>query len=289
MDSSNFSLHKQSMLVDQNSLGRERNLTSVNVRCPVCSSGSAPAPFWRTPCFHRCKGCGLIFRYPFPDVAILSHLYRTSWMSPDQNKAETGATEIVNAHSLVKFLTRSIGNANLSGQNILDFGAGRGAMTIALLQKGAQVIAVEPFGYDRLVDLGVSTYRDLEGLPREVRFDGIILLEVLEHLPKPRRTLEQLHQHLVPGGWLFITTPNAAGLPAKLRGERWREAVRPGHVLFFTPPTLKSLLLESGFSRIERPRRFVRYTGKMQPRTILNFAMQLTLLDGGLRIIAFKN
>ena len=289
MDSSNVSLHKQSMLVDQNSLGIEGNLTSVIVRCPVCSSGSASAPFWKTPCFHRCEGCGLIFRYPFPDVAILSQLYRTSWMSPDQNKAETGATEIVNAQSLVKFLTRSIGNANLSGQNILDFGAGRGAMTIALLQKGAQVIAVEPFGYDRLVDLGVSTYRDLEGLSREVRFDGIILLEVLEHLPEPRRTLDQLHQHLVPGGWIFITTPNPTGLPAKLRGERWREAVRPGHVLFFTPPTLKSLLLESGFSRIERPRRFVRYTGKMQPRTILNFAMQLTLLDGGLRIIAFKN
>jgi SAM-dependent methyltransferase len=265
------------------------NRTSVGTKCPICLSGGTSAPFWKTPRFHQCSRCGLIFRDPFPNVAILSNLYTTSWMSPDENKAETGATEVNSAQSLVKFLTRSIGNANLSDMHILDFGAGRGAMTLALRERGAQVVAVEPFGYDCLAKLGVSTYRELKELPREARFDGIVSLEVLEHLPEPRRTLLHLHRHLEPGGWLFITTPNAGGLPARLRGERWREAVRPGHVLFFTPRTLRSLLFETGFCRVERPRWLVRYTGRMQLRTILNFAMQSALVDGGLRILAFKN
>jgi SAM-dependent methyltransferase len=276
-------------LVDQDSLEGEMNCTSVGSKCPICPSGGASAPFWKTPRFNQCSRCGLIFRDPFPNAAILSHLYTTSWMSPDVNIAETGATEVNSAQSLVKFLARSIGNANLSGKRILDFGAGRGAMTLALRQKGAQVVAIEPFGYDYLVKLGVSTYRELKELPRETGFDGIVALEVLEHLPDPTRTLLQLHRHLAPGGWLFITTPNAAGLPARLRGERWREAVRPGHVLFFTPPTLKSLLLETGFCRVERPRWSVRYTGKMQLRTVVNFAMQFVRVDGGLRMLAFKS
>ena len=288
-DLNSHSLHNSTISVDHDSLKREMNGKSVAWDCPICSSRGASAPFWKTPRFHQCRRCGLIFRYPFPTTAALSYLYTTSWLSPDENKAETGATEVNSARSLVKFLTRSIGSTNLSGKRILDFGAGRGAMTLALRQKGAQVVAVEPFGYECLAKLGVPTYRDLTELPREARFDGIVSLEVLEHLPEPRRTLLDLHRHLEPGGWLFVTTPNAAGIPAKLRGERWREAVRPGHVLFFTPLTLKSLLLETGFRRVERPRSPVRYTGRMQPRTLLNFMMQFVLLDGGLRVLAFKH
>ena len=289
MDLNSHSLHNSILPVDQDSREREGNQANPSRNCPICSSRDTSAPFWKKPRFHQCQQCGLIFRDPFPTVARLSHLYTTSWISPDENKAETGATEVNSAQSLVKFLIRSIGNTNLSSKRILDFGAGRGAMALALRRKGAQVVAVEPFGHECLAKLGVPTYRDLKELPREARFDGIVSLEVLEHLPEPRRTLLHLHQHLVPGGWLFITTPNAAGLPAKFRGERWREAVRPGHVLLFTPRTLRSLLFETGFNRVERPRWLVRYTGSMQMRTILNFAMQSVLADGGLRVLAFRN
>jgi SAM-dependent methyltransferase len=270
---------------------REAKLDQANVgsKCPICPAGSSSTPFWKSPTFNQCSRCGLIFRDPFPDDATLSHLYTSSWASPDANKTETGATELINAQSLVKFLTRSIGNENLSGKRILDFGAGRGAMALALRERGAHVVAVEPFGFDSLTKLGVPTYRNLEELPREACFDGIVSLEVFEHLPEPRRTLHHLHRHLAPGGWLFVTTPNAAGLLARLQGEHWREAVRPGHVVFFTPPTLKSLLAETGFCRVKRPRGLVRYTGRMQLRTILNFAMQVALVDGGLRILAFKH
>jgi SAM-dependent methyltransferase len=267
----------------------ELNHARIRANCPICPAGTSSTKFWKQPSFHQCSRCGLIFRNPFPDAATLSRLYTSSWASPDENKRETGATELINAQSLVRFLTRSIGNEGLSGKRILDFGAGRGAMAMALREKGAQVMAVEPFGFDSLTRLGVPTYRDLEELPRDARFEGIVSLEVFEHLPEPRRTLQHLHRHLAPGGWLFITTPNAGGLLARLQGEHWREAVRPGHVVFFTPPTLKSLLAETGFCRVKRPRGLVRYTGKMQLRTILNFAMQVALVDGGLRILAFKH
>jgi len=275
--------------VDPDSLDREISSMSQVSKCPICPAGGCSTPYWKTPSFHQCRLCGLIFRDPLPDEARLSHLYSISWASPDENIAETGATESINAQSLVKFLARTIGNEDLSGKRILDFGAGRGAMALALREKGAEVVAIEPFGFESLAKLGVPTYRHVRELPLEARFDGIVSVEVFEHLLDPRRTLHQLHRLLIPGGWLFITTPNAAGLLARLRGEHWREALRPGHVLFFTPATLKSLLLESGFRHIKRPRWLVRYTRKMQVRTVLNFAMQSVLADGGLRFLAFKN
>jgi 2-polyprenyl-3-methyl-5-hydroxy-6-metoxy-1,4-benzoquinol methylase len=289
MNSNTHSRNDLTVLVDHDSLDKETSSITQASKCPICPAGGSPTPYWKTPSFHQCRLCGLIFRDPFPDDAMLSHLYTTSWACPNENIAETGATESINAQSLVKLLRGTIGNEDLLGKRILDFGAGRGAMALALRDKGAHVVAVEPFGFESLAKLGVPMYRDVRELPRESRFDGIVSLEVFEHLLEPRQTLLQLHRLLVPGGWLFITTPNAAGLLARVRGERWREALRPGHVLFFTPATLKSLLLETGFCHVKRPRWLVRYTRKMQLRTVLNFAMQSVLADGGLRFLAFKN
>ena len=48
---------------------------------------------------------------------------------------------------------------------VLDYGAGRGAMALELKKRGADVVAVEPFGCDYLIELGVSAYRDLSDLP----------------------------------------------------------------------------------------------------------------------------
>ncbi len=41
------------------------------------------------------------------------------------------------------------------------------------------------------------------------QFDGIILRDVLEHLPQPIETLSQVLELLKPGGWIFISTPDS--------------------------------------------------------------------------------
>jgi 2-polyprenyl-3-methyl-5-hydroxy-6-metoxy-1,4-benzoquinol methylase len=75
---------------------------------------------------------------------------------------------------------------------VLDYGAGRGAMALELKKRGADVVAVEPFGCDYLIELGVSAYRDLSDLPATLLFDGIVCLEVIEHLRDPRGVLTSL-------------------------------------------------------------------------------------------------
>jgi 2-polyprenyl-3-methyl-5-hydroxy-6-metoxy-1,4-benzoquinol methylase len=170
----------------------------------------------------------------------------------------------------------------------MDFGAGRGAMALALRENGADVVAVDPFGHRYLRDVGLVAFADLGALPPDLCFDGIVSLEVMEHLLEPGETLAKLHERLRPGGWLFITTPNPAGLLARLSGERWREAAKPGHVLFFSPTTLRGLLKVTDFCDTRRLRWLLRYPGVSTTRSALHYVLQAVLLDGSLRYLAYK-
>jgi 2-polyprenyl-3-methyl-5-hydroxy-6-metoxy-1,4-benzoquinol methylase len=243
---------------------------------------------WRAPRFLRCRECGTIFRDPLPRQSELASYYSEGWKEPEENTVETGATDEVIARYLADLLTETLAIRSLSGMRILDFGAGRGAMTLELTKRGAKLVAVEPFGYDFLAERGVSVYRDLTHLPDELSFDGIVSLEVIEHLRDPSGVLARLHKRLSPGGWLLITTPNAAGLPARLMGQHWREAAKPGHIVFFTPTALGKILEKNGFSRVQRPRWLIRYPHASPLRALLHFGLQKLAIDGGLRMIAYR-
>src|SRR5260370_39405271 len=111
-------------------------------KCPQCKQPVSGFPFWKAPRFLRCQRCGIIFRDPMPDVQSLVAVYTTSWESPETNTRETGSTDAPIAHSLLSSLTKTM-EMNLSGLRILDYGAGRGAMSKALIDKGADVNALE--------------------------------------------------------------------------------------------------------------------------------------------------
>jgi hypothetical protein len=96
-----------------------------------------------------------------PEAASLARLYSESW-DPRDNKEETGAAI---AGSLIDSMVEALGRRSLVDRRVLDYGAGRDAVALELEKRGADVVAVEPFGHDYLVSLGVSAYRDLFDLP----------------------------------------------------------------------------------------------------------------------------
>jgi 2-polyprenyl-3-methyl-5-hydroxy-6-metoxy-1,4-benzoquinol methylase len=44
-------------------------------------------------------------------------------------------------------------------------------------------------------------------LPSE-SFDGVVCVEVIEHVTQDHLLVEQIARVLKPGGWLYLTTPN---------------------------------------------------------------------------------
>jgi SAM-dependent methyltransferase len=73
---------------------------------------------------------------------------------------------------------------------------------------------------------------------------------VIEHLTDPIAFVDEIWRILKPGGYIFVATPNAAGLQAKLFGARWRSAIAD-HMVLFSKRTLGRLLSEHHFA-IER-------------------------------------
>jgi 2-polyprenyl-3-methyl-5-hydroxy-6-metoxy-1,4-benzoquinol methylase len=79
-------------------------------------------------------------------------------------------------------------------------------------------------------------------------FDCIVMLHVLEHVPKHRIVdfLAAIHNSLKPGGFLIIEVPNMANL---LVGLNFRYADFT-HEVGFTDASLKYVLRRAGFSEI---------------------------------------
>lgn len=104
------------------------------------------------------------------------------------------------------------------GARVLDLGAGSGSMSQLLAAAGYQVDACDlepalfrfPTVECRRADLN-------ELLPYDDRaFDGVVCIEVLEHLDGHERLFREVQRVLRPGGVFLFTTPNVMSIKSRL-------------------------------------------------------------------------
>ena len=106
--------------------------------------------------------------------------------------------------------------------------------------------------------LGFDRHDFAEPLPAEFvgYFDAVVSVEVIEHLPLPRKLMENARDALKPGGVLVLTTPFHGywkNLALAITGQfdaHWHPLRDYGHVKFFSQATLTQLFLDSGFKNI---------------------------------------
>ncbi len=97
---------------------------------------------------------------------------------------------------------------------VLDLGCGRGGILEELRPRVGWAAGVDPdwasLAEHRLPSLPRAAAR-AESLPfPAASFDVICCSWVLEHLPEPRRALQEVARVLAPGGHFIFITPNAA-------------------------------------------------------------------------------
>jgi 2-polyprenyl-3-methyl-5-hydroxy-6-metoxy-1,4-benzoquinol methylase len=224
-----------------------------------------------------------------PTEQELDELYKNSWETPTatQATAETGGTTARLADAYARNLAPALGRPNLNGQHILEFGAGRGEMVRATTQLGADVTPVEPFGWQYLRQCGYNAYAKLDDVPAKEQFNGVISMDVVEHLIDPIAMWRRLHGYIKPGGWIFLKTANANSLRARREGRQWRELLKLGHLIMFTPESMEVFLEKSGFRRYRRFRWLMPYTGKFVKDRLLYLLGQMNL-GGELIYLAWK-
>lgn len=156
---------------------------------------------------------------------------------------------------------------------ILDVGAGAGVISLALREMGNDVSAIDIWeershSYDsrteveRLVSHGVCVKNcDIGKAPfpfKDDSFDIVLLLDVFEHLSRPKKVLREIGRVLTLKGVLVLTTPNVASLKNRLMAlfgrsihddlAYWYNS-EPfyGHVREYTMDEVKQMLNWEGF------------------------------------------
>jgi 2-polyprenyl-3-methyl-5-hydroxy-6-metoxy-1,4-benzoquinol methylase len=98
--------------------------------------------------------------------------------------------------------------------SLLEIGSGNGGMTRLLSAKVERITAfdISRPSLDELEKLRLPNVRTEQGLVEnfqpEERFDWVLMSEVIEHLRKPKETIDQAFEFAAPGGALVLTTPN---------------------------------------------------------------------------------
>ena len=91
------------------------------------------------------------------------------------------------------------------------------------------------------------------------RFDVITMFDVIEHLESPLVALQQCRRFLAPHGRLFITTPDAGSVMARLLGRAWYHYDLEQHISIFSVANLQRVLEACGFTVIQKRRLTRRY------------------------------
>lgn len=87
----------------------------------------------------------------------------------------------------------------------------------------------------------VVVWPSAQHMPPELRFDVIILADVVEHVVKPRQLIENLSELLAKDGVLIITTGDASNQLWERFGANWWYCVFPEHIAFISRAWLNYL------------------------------------------------
>lgn len=143
---------------------------------------------------------------------------------------------------------------------LFDLGCGNGSIANRLYGLGYQVTGVDPsesgIRQARTAFPGcdfheASGYNDLAG--RFGQFPVVVTLEVVEHLYDPRLFCRRLFDLLCPGGLGVLSTPyhgygkNLALAVTGKMDAHFTALWDSGHIKFFSPRTITTLLSEAGF------------------------------------------
>jgi 2-polyprenyl-3-methyl-5-hydroxy-6-metoxy-1,4-benzoquinol methylase len=150
-----------------------------------------------------------------------------------------------------------------TGHRILDIGCGEGFLSAEVARMGNRVTGVDILPHPR-AEAELEQYvecdlaGDVSGPFARLRgpYDKILLMDVLEHLPRPERMLEACRPLLAPHGQMIVSIPNIANITTRLLllaghfDYTEKGLLDRTHLRFFTRKTARRLLEENSYEII---------------------------------------
>jgi 2-polyprenyl-3-methyl-5-hydroxy-6-metoxy-1,4-benzoquinol methylase len=185
------------------------------------------------------------------------HYYRSVYWDEERDLTQKRLLSNRSSRRLHDLVFQHLQYAN----HILDVGCGAGGIYVpALLQTAQRIVGIDlsetALSLARRKGIAAAACNLQQPLPfPSASFDGIISIEVLEHLFYPQDTVREIVRILKPNGTVVFSVPNIAHFPNRLRmlggkfvpGGLPATANRPWqdpHIRFFTPQSLTRMITE---------------------------------------------
>jgi 2-polyprenyl-3-methyl-5-hydroxy-6-metoxy-1,4-benzoquinol methylase len=224
--------------------------------CPLCLT---PSPRWfeksgRT--IARCPACRVVF---VPEGLARTASGATIYESDDPVFLADGneAYYLDDEGSLASAQEKVdwVGGHVAAGARILDVGAGFGHFLQAASSRfSATGLELGPAAVERArARAGVSCMvGSVYAMPAELErpFDAVTAWDFIEHVPDPMGALAAMSAAVRPGGHLFLSTPDAGSLAARVLGRHWHYLDPLQHLVLFGRANLESALVRAGFEPI---------------------------------------
>jgi SAM-dependent methyltransferase len=229
--------------------------------CPICGNDTAELATIRSDfshddfLFRRCDSCGLVFvANPSENFASL---YNAAYYRGDGADSFVNYTEEMDNPNTIRAyewrgITRAVESVCATADvRWLDFGCGLGGLVRYARAHGFPNV----YGYDQgwgadwAREHGIELLDDQQLREQAGTFDVVTAIEVVEHIPGPLGTMEQIASLLKPGGVFFLTTGNAA--PHRDSFTSWKYVHPDIHVAYFEPRTLSEAYRRVGLEPVE--------------------------------------
>lgn len=143
---------------------------------------------------------------------------------------------------------------------ILDIGSWTGALANNFFKNGYKDITCFDIG-EKVVETGKIAFPqfkwvcdDIETYQTDEKYDVIFMLEIIEHLVDPYKTIEKVKTFLNPNGKIFFTVPTEDTVFGEKEKEIGREHSGPEHISIVDQEKIKQItpyyeIIQSGFNK----------------------------------------
>ena len=236
-------------------------------KCPLCSR-SVRVIAERTNGYQtgqqftlmECEGCLASYASPLAvDDALYGHIYENIRQVPGYNRYYHYATEVLRQRHALDYLSRQEESywavathlkerrKRAASLKVLEVGCGLGYFTYACAKDGCSITGIDISA--TAVAWATEHYgpyyakKTLADLKAEgVRYDLVIMNQLIEHLPDVHPFLAEALDILADGGELLVTTPNKSAFP----GEQWETELPPVHLWWFSEESIRYLASSHG-------------------------------------------
>lgn len=213
----------------------------------------------------ECNACGFKHISPLLNDEDIKKFYTEKYYTEEKSDYIKEAEEDKEWWLLTYDHYYDIIEKHTSGRRLLDIGSGPGYFLECGKKRGWSVVGFEPspqaahYTQERGLHV-INEMFTVEKAGQNGLFDAVSVNFVLEHLRDPIGFLKEIEQVLVPGGVVFVVSPNDFNT---LQNILWCSydykpwwVLPPHHINYFDFSSIKKLLSRAGYSVVEKEATF---------------------------------